>query len=418
MAVIRFLQISDLHLGRPFGWLPPDKRADRRSDQRRALDLAVRQAIERGAHAILVPGDLFDLDYVDADTLTFAVHAFGVNGCPPVFIAPGNHDPCSTTSPYWNPALLQARGFAWPAHVHVFDSPEWTAVPLSGVDAVCIWGRCSIQGVESAARPLAPESLAPLAAIGAGDVNVAVFHGSREGFLPPGQKPVAPFSDAEALASPFDYLAVGHIHAPGSLEGAPAGAPAEGGSGSGSARLANAGAAISLDVSELGRHGAYEVRLTMGAGPVRVELEFIELDRRRVYDVTVDVTGATSAEQVDRRVLRAFDQAGAGDADLVVVRLAGRLARGVRYTAPGPELRPRTFHLRLDSRALRPDYDLAALRELEPVTTEDRFVRVLLDQLDAETDPARRADLESALFYGLDAFRLHEVVPAYEELGA
>jgi DNA repair exonuclease SbcCD nuclease subunit len=420
MAVIRFLQVSDLHLGRPFGWLPPDKRVDRRSDQRRALDLSVRQAIERGAHAILVPGDLFDLDYVDADTLAFAVHAFGVNGCPPVFIAPGNHDPCSTTSPYWNPALLQARGFAWPPHVHVFDSPEWTAVPLSGVDAVRIWGRCSIQGVESAARPLSREALLPLAAAGSGGANVALFHGSREGFLPPGQKPVAPFSDAEVLASPFDYLAVGHIHAPGSLEVAPTGAPTEGGSGSGSgsARLANAGAAISLDVSELGRHGAYEVRLTTGAGPARAEVEFIELDRRRVFDVRVEVTGATSAEQVDHRVLRALDQAGAGDADFVVVRLAGRLARGVRYTAPGPELRPRAFHLRLDPRALRPDYDIAALRALEPVTTEDRFARALLERLDSETDPSRRADLESALFYGLDAFRLHEVVPAYEELGA
>jgi hypothetical protein len=137
-----------------------------------------------------------------------------------------------------------------------------------------------------------------------------------------------------------------------------------------------------------------------------------------VYDVTVDVTGAVSAEQVDRRVLRALDQVGAGDADFVVVRLAGRLARGVRYAAPGPELRPRAFHVRLDARALRPDYDLAALRALEPVTTEDRFARTLLERLDAETDPARRADLESALFYGLDAFRLHEVVPAYEELGS
>ena len=408
MAVIRFLQVSDLHLGRPFGWLPPDRRADRRGDQRRALDLAVRQAIERGADAILVPGDLFDLDYVDADTLAYAVHAFDVNGCPPVFIAPGNHDPCSTTSPYWNAALLKARGFAWPAHVRVFDSPDWTAVPLSGVDAVRIWGRCSIQGVASAARPLARESLAPLAAAGGEGVNVALFHGSREGFVPPGQKPVSPFSDAEALASPFDYLAVGHLHAPQSLEV---------GDGSGGVRLAYAGAAISLDLSELGRHGAYEVRLTTGAGLARAEVEFIELDRRRAYDVTVDVTGSPSAEQVDRRAIRALDQAGAGDADLVTVRLTGRLARGVRYAAPGPELRPRAFHLRLDPRALRPDYDLAALRALEPVTTEDRFARALLERLDAETDPARRADLESALFYGLDAFRLHEVVPAYEEIG-
>jgi len=407
MAVIRFLQVSDLHLGRPFGWLPPEQRAARRSDQRRALDLAVRQAIERGAHAILVPGDLFDLDYVDAETLTFAVHAFGVNGCPPVFIAPGNHDPCSATSPFWNPALLRARGFAWPDHVRIFDSPAWTGVPLAGVDGVRVWGRCSIEGVESAARPLAPEALAPLAATAAEGVNVALFHGSREGFLPPGERPMAPFSDAEALASPFDYLAVGHIHVPGSLEGPPAGV-----------RLANAGAAIALDIGETGRHGALEVRLTVRAGgPAHAETEFVELDRRRVFDVAVDVTGATSAEQVDRRVLRALDQCGAGDADIAVARLQGRLARGVRYAAPGPELRPRVFHLRLDQRGLRPDHDLAALRALDPVTTEDRFARALLDRLDAETDTLRRADLEAALYHGLDAFRLHEVVPAYEELG-
>jgi DNA repair exonuclease SbcCD nuclease subunit len=405
MAVIRFLQVSDFHLGRPFGWLPPERRSDRRHDQRRALELCVRQAIERGAHAILVPGDLFDLDYVDADTLAFAVHAFGVTGCPPVFIAPGNHDPCSNTSPYWNPALLRARGLAWPAHVHVFDSPEWTAVPLPGVEGVRIWGRCSIQGVESVARPLAAEALARVDARRGEGVNVALFHGSREGFLPAGHDPVAPFSDAEALASPFDYLAVGHVHLPYSLEA------------DGAVRLANAGAAISLDVSELGRHGASEVRVQTDGDTPRAEIEFLELDKRRVFDLPVDVTGATSAELVDRRVLRALDQAGAGDADIVVVRLSGRLARGVRYAAPGPELRPRAFHLRLDPRALRPDYDLAALRACEPVTTEERFARAMLSQLDAEADPARRADLESALYYGLDAFRLHEVVPAYGELG-
>ncbi len=406
MALVRFLQVSDLHLGRPFGWLPPDRRADRRSDQRRALDLAVRQAIEREVDAILVPGDLFDLDYVDAETLAFTVHAFGVKGCPPVFVAPGNHDPYTSSSPYWNAALLRARGFAWPAHVHVFDSPAWTGVPLPGVDGVTVWGRCSIQGVDSGTRPLAAASLAQVTPAAAGGANVAVFHGTREGCLPPGGDPIAPFSDAEALASPFDYLAVGHVHAAWSVE-----AEAR-------VRVGNAGGAIALDVSETGRHGAYEVRLATGDGPARAEVEFVELDRRRVHDLTVDVTGATSPEQVDRRVLRALDQVGADDADLVVARLVGRLARGVRYAAPGPELRPRAFHVRLDTRALRPDYDLGALRALDPVTTEDRFARALLDRLDAETDPERRADLESALLYGLDAFRLHEVVPAYEELGS
>src|SRR5438874_9470349 len=96
MALARFLQIADLHLGRPFAWLPPVRREQRRRDQQSALEQIVKHAIERDVHAILVPGDLFDGVPVDTGSLTFAVRAFSVPGCPPVFIAPGNHDPAST----------------------------------------------------------------------------------------------------------------------------------------------------------------------------------------------------------------------------------------------------------------------------------------------------------------------------------
>lgn len=413
MATVKFLQVSDLHLGRPFGWLPRERRADRRFDQRRAAELAVRLAIERGVDAILLPGDLFDREAADADTIAYAVHeTFGATGCPPVFIAPGNHDPASDRSHYWNPALLQARGWAWPAHVHVFGDPRWTMHALPGRDDVRLWGRCFVSGVASAERPLASDVLGEATrAIGegrarAGGVDVALFHGSREGFLPPGQKMAAPFSDAEALASPFDYLAVGHYHTPSRLDA------------DGATRLAYAGAPIALDTTEIGAHGAWEVRVAFGEGPARAELEFLELDRRRVHDLEADVSGATSVEQVDRRIVKALDQAGASEQDIVTMRLTGRLTRGVRYLAPGPDLRPRAFHLRLDTSRMRPDYDLDALRTVEAATTEERFARVLLERLDATTDPAERAEIERALYHGLDAFRLHEVVPAYGELDA
>jgi len=137
-----------------------------------------------------------------------------------------------------------------------------------------------------------------------------------------------------------------------------------------------------------------------------------------VFDVQADVTGAASAEQVDARVRRAMEEAGVSERDIVTVRLTGRLVRGVRYAGPGSQFRPRTFHLRLDLRAVRPDYDLASYRRSDPTTTEERFAATLLARLDGERDPAQRAILESALYYGLDAFRLREVVPSYEELGS
>jgi hypothetical protein len=120
---------------------------------------------------------------------------------------------------------------------------------------------------------------------------------------------------------------------------------------------------------------------------------------------------------VDRRVQKALDDARASERDIVTVRLSGRLARGVRYAAPSPELRARVFHLRLDLRRLRPEYDLDAFRSVDPGTTEERFARALLDRIERESDPEQRAVIESALYYGLDAFRLREVAPAYEDLG-
>ncbi len=411
MALARFLQVSDLHLGKPFSWLPADRREDRRRDQQRALEQAVSQAIERGAHAILVPGDLFDSVNVDAGLLTFAVKAFSVAGCPPVFIAPGNHDPASASNAAWNQRLLQARGIAWPAHVHVFDTAGWSVATVPRLQGVRVWGRCFTANVESTERPLAREAVAAVTGTNPMGFEVAVFHGSREGSCPPGQKITAPFSDDEVAASPFVYHAVGHYHSLARIE-----QPLAEGVNSAGARLAYAGSGVSLDLTESGVHGAIEVRIEYGHRMPFVEVEPIELDRRRVYDLAVDVTGSASPDAIDRRVLKALDLAGAGELDLATVRLSGRLGPGVRWTAPGHDLRDRAFYLRFDTTGVRPDYDLGSYRARDPKTTEERFARELLGQIDAESDPARKAVLERALFHGLDAFKLREVAPVWDEV--
>jgi exonuclease SbcD len=407
MGLVRFLQFSDLHLGRPFGWLPTERRDARRREQREALESSIKQAIERGVHAILLAGDLFDEEGVDADTLAFAISAFEIAGCPPVFISPGNHDPCVPGSLFWNPRLLKAsRNREWPAHVHVFQKPEWEVIPLS--DEVRVWGRCYISKVSAQERPLSSERLKDVEPR-KGGIEIALFHGSREGHVPPGQTAIAPFSDEEVLAAPFTYLAAGHYHAPSRLT-------AKGGPSAG-VRLAYAGSAVALDVTELGAHGGLEVRIEHGHRLPFVETDFVSLDRRRAHEVLVDVTGCASAERVDRRIEKALEDAEIRDDDVVTVRLLGRLARDVRYE-PARELSERLFHLRLDRRRLRPDYALDAYREREPATTEERFARTLLTRLDQATDPVERSRLESALYYGLDAFRLGEVAPVYDELEA
>jgi len=405
MGLVRLLQISDFHLGRPFGWLPPDRREIRRRDQREALERAVREAIERNVQGILLAGDLFDEEGVDADTLAFAIGTFQIPGCPPVFISPGNHDPCSPQSLYWNPRLLKARGRQWPDHVHVFTESRWSSAPLA--DGVRVWGRCYISKISAAERPLSKDWLRDVQGADPPQVNIAVFHGSREGHLPPGQTTVSPFSDDEAAGSPFTYLAVGHYHAAGRMA-SPQG-PVAG------VRLAYAGSAVALDVTETGVHGALEVRIEHGHRQPFIETEFVPLDRRQVHAVSVDVTGCTSAERVDRKLERALDEVSATEDDIVSVRLTGRLARDVRYDA-ARDLTARVFHLRIDRRALRPDYPLDRYRESSGSTTDERFARALLQRMDAAADPEEKAKLERALYHGLDAFQLREVIPVHEDL--
>jgi DNA repair protein SbcD/Mre11 len=410
MAVARFLQVSDLHLGRPFGWLAADRRADRRADQRKALERLVKEAIERGAHAILIPGDLFDQEGVDAETMAFALHAFRVTGCPPVLIAPGNHDPWSESSHNWSPRLLKARGVTWPDHVKLFTTPYWSTIKLDSLPGVRFWGRCFTSNGANSERPLAAASLREIGTADPSGFDIALFHGSREGQTPPGQLVTAPFSDAEAQAAPFAYSAVGHYHA-GSRLGSS-------GEKSGGVKLAYAGSAVAIDTTELGHHGALDVRVEYGFRQPFVEIEFVELDPRNVYDVTCDLSGAASAEEIDRRVKKALDDAGVLEKDIATLRLKGRLVKGVRYAGPGPELRQRAFHLRLDLRTVRPDYDLEEYMMKGPTTTEERFACALLQKLVEERDPEKRAVIESAIYYGLDAFRLREVTPSYEEFGA
>ena len=411
MALLRLLQISDLHLGRPFAWLPPERRELRRRDQQAALEQVIKHAIERDVQAILVPGDLFDGVPVDTGSLTFVVRAFSVPGCPPVFIAPGNHDPASNDNAAWNARLLHARGTQWPANVHIFDQPQWTGIELESAPGVRVWGRAFLTSSGTMERPLSKQALADVTPRAENGIDIAVFHGSREGRCPPAQKITGPFSDAEVTASPFHYHAVGHYHVRSEFEQLSGeGTPSSG------VRLAYAGSPIALDYTETGDHGALEVLVRYGLDGCVVGADPLKLDRRRVLATQADVTGCATPEQVDRRTLHAFAAAGVSHNDFTKLTLIGRLAPGVRWTAPGADVFARAFHVRWDRGAVRPDYELDVLRSSEGRTTEERFARDLIERIDAEEDPEQRVALERALFYGLDAFRVREVVPQWEEV--
>jgi hypothetical protein len=181
-------------------------------------------------------------------------------------------------------------------------------------------------------------------------------------------------------------------------------------------RLAYAGSPVALDYTEPGEHGALEVLMRFDDQECVVGTETIKLDRRRVLSAQADVTGCASPEQVDRRILHAYAAAGVTEADFVKLTVIGRLMPGVRWLAPGRDVFARSFNVRWDRGAVRPDHDLDALRKSEGRTTEERFALEMLRQIDTEADTDQRVALQRALYYGLDAFRVREVLPQWEEV--
>ena len=122
-----------------------------------------------------------------------------------------------------------------------------------------------------------------------------------------------------------------------------------------------------------------------------------------------------AAEQHQRHlVTAALDQTGVRGQDLVLCRLIGQPLPGVDVVPSVEDLAGRAWFLHLDGSALRPGYDLDAYRATDAPTTEERFAQSLLSEIDVETDARRRAILEAALYYGLDALRQGQVAPRYE----
>ena len=131
MSLARFLQVSDLHLGRPFAWLPQDRRADRRRDQQRALETAVSQAIERGVHALLVPGRPVRLDRRGRGPAHVRDSRVRGERLPAGVHRAGQPRPGLDHQRRIPPAPAAARGMRWPEHVHVFDTPGWSGAPVA-----------------------------------------------------------------------------------------------------------------------------------------------------------------------------------------------------------------------------------------------------------------------------------------------
>ena len=256
--MLKIIHAADFHLDSPFSGLTPQRAVQRRQEQRQLLDRLAGLAREEQANLVLLAGDLLDSGRVFQQTAQALARALGAIPCP-VFIAPGNHDFYSDSSPY--------AALSWPENVHIFRSAALERVDLPG-QACTVWGR---------AFTAPHQTQSPLAGLSVprdGRLHLGCFHGE----LAP-QSQYGPITREEIAASGLCYLALGHIH------------QASGPERAGETWWAYPGCPQGRGFDETGEKGV----LCVQAGPDSLDARFVPLGQRRYEVLPVDLTGRDDA---------------------------------------------------------------------------------------------------------------------------
>jgi len=392
MKTLKFLHLADLHLDRPLNGgrlkLPYEKAQKRAREAREALVQTVDLAHREEVGIILIAGDLWEEDSLAPDSVQFVMETLGRAGMP-VVIAPGNHDYYSPSSHYSDEIVNARYGRRWPENVHIFRDYDFSHFLPPGLDGLQVVGLAYRSNQAVSVRKLSESMILPDA-----ELRICLVHGSRDDNLPPGKLRTLPFSDAELLGQPFDYVALGHYHSRSAITDA-----------KGKIRAAYPGSTIATAADETGPHGVLIGELNSG-GIAPEALTFHPLDPRQIYRLTLDVTGLKHTMAVESMIMKRLIEAQTGNDDMALVELTGRFPLGSRIPFSEDFVRQARWHLKIDASKVQPEWEIEGETPSEPRTTEE-FFRARLNQQIQEAlgrgDDAEAIRLQNALYYGLDA---------------
>lgn len=276
---MKFVHCADLHLDTAFSGLGDGKRAALRQAELRRTFLSVIE-LAKEADVLLIAGDLFDQDTVEAETVHTLCRGFASLGEIPVLIAAGNHDPLFEQSYY---KLMEL-----PPNVHVF-----------GTELECISVKdCDVYGI-SFGRSVQTEPLLTNFSATPVRPSVLLMHGDLGG------SDYNPIDRVMVSQSGLSYLALGHIHSYGETK-------------LGSTLCVYPGCPEGRGFDELGLKGVVCGEIT-GEGVTKT---FVPVCRRQYREIPVDISGLLTHDEVICAVKTVVDRL----EDLYKIVLTGETA--------------------------------------------------------------------------------------------
>lgn len=197
MTPFRFLHTSDLHLGKRFGQMSEEVRADLQRARQQVIASLARVAQEQGAQHILIAGDMFDTETPSDRVQRQALAAMAAAQDLQWWIIPGNHDSAAAET-LW--AGLQSHA-SDNTHLLMHPDPVLMAPGVHLLPAPC---RHRFAGQDLTAWMDACETPATELRIGLAHGGVLDFGSDATG----GEV----ISPNRARSARLDYLALGDWH--------------------------------------------------------------------------------------------------------------------------------------------------------------------------------------------------------------
>lgn len=376
---IRFLHISDLHMGRRWYY-----KYGIESLLKSTLEKLVEFVRKEDIDILLIGGDLYENTGIRRDEIAFIMEVFRSIKIP-IYIAPGNHD--YYVESYYLPSKLDLSGLGkLPDNVKIFSEEKITRFETPAYD---IYGRANYGMNE---RPFDIE-VSP----DPSKINIYLFHGSRQDFIPPQKEMWLPFYDKELIESRFDYIALGHYHSYQEI------------TGSEKIRGLYPGSFIPTQIDELDERYGVVVEIEKDGAQLNMNLDkkvFSDFLIRSIELFSFD----SEAESLVRRINEKID--GFDDKKRTLFRIDVKGQGMLVKDEVDERLRERLYGKCVGYELDMDGYIHMNLFETpSDNTVKGRFISFMREKIESEKDPKQRLIYENALIYGIKAFNKEEIRP-------
>ena len=366
---MKFIHCADVHLDSPFTSLDVVNAEKRRLSLRSAFASLILSAKTSGCELFVISGDLFDDECITKDTsLELKRHMEAMPSCRFV-IAPGNHDPYNSSSPYM---LLD-----WPENVYIFKSPEISYFDFPEINT-------TVYGYAFISDTMTSPVLENFHVKDESRINILAVHCD----LDVKDSYYCPVTQKQIADSGVDYAALGHIHKGTDILS------------SGNAKYAYSGCLEGRNFGETGIKGAICGEIEKGS----VSLKRVRFCSKRYEKIDVDVTGAQSISDCADKIIKTSSEY--GDDTMLRITFTGITSEG--FTADAALVRrmlPNVFYIEIADETA-PLLNLSFLKEDKTLAGE--FYRCLEEKLLSEDENIRKT-ANDALKYGLRAIKGMEI---------